>query len=135
MGIEAVGTGLKGILDDISGLRVFATNELPDSINDLPCALILPGETIYDTTFGEDYDMKLRILILLAKQDSPSAFDKIIPYIEPTGTSSILAKIQADLTLGGNCDTCKVIRNLGIGATNWGGITYLSTEFEIVVYL
>jgi len=70
----------------------------------------------------------------MTKQDSPSAFNKIYDYIEPTGTSSVLAKIEADLTLGGTCDTCRVIRNSGMGATNWGGITYLSTEFEIAIY-
>jgi hypothetical protein len=134
MGIESIGTGLKTVLSAISGLRVFAPSELPDSVNDLPCALILLGETDYNADFSDNHDLNFRILILLAKQDAPSAFNKIIDYIEPTGSSSILATIEADLTLSSTCDTCKVVKNLGIGATNWGGITYLSTEFEIAIY-
>ena len=131
MGIETAGTGLKTALD-ISGLRVYAPNELPDSVNP-PCALILAGETNYEAAFEADYDYILRLIILVAKQDSPSAFDKILPYIEPTGSSSVIAKVKAAPTLGGNCDVARVRRNLGIGATNWGGIMYLSTEFEIAV--
>lgn len=133
MGIEAIGTGLKTTLS-ISGLRVFAPNELPDSVNQLPAALILPGETNYGTSFGADYNYSLRILILVAKQDSPSAFNKILDYIEPTGSSSVLAKVKADRTLDGSCEDCKVLRNLGVGATVWGGITYLSTEFEVAIW-
>lgn len=134
MSIESIGTALKGVIDDIPGLRVFAPNELPDSVNDLPCVLILLGQTSYDADFSGNYDFIFRIILLLAKQDAPSAFNKIMNYIEPAGDNSVLAKIQADLTLGGACDSCRVARNLGIGSTNWGGITYLSTEFEIEVY-
>jgi hypothetical protein len=134
MTISAIGTGLKGIIDDITGLRVYAPNELPDSVNDLPAAVIVLGETEYDADFSGNYDFSLRVIVLLTKQDSPSAFNRIIAYIEPTGASSILAKINADPTLGGTCDSSKVIRNKGAGATNWGGIMYLSTEFEVAVW-
>jgi hypothetical protein len=133
MSIEAIGSGLKTILAGIEGLRVYSPSEIPDS-PDLPCALILPGETDYNSDFSANYDINFRILILVTKQDSPSAFNKIYDYIEPTGDSSVLAKVQADRTLGATCDSCKVSKNLGIGSANWGGITYLSTEFEIQIY-
>jgi len=134
MGIETIGTGLKTILEGISGLRVFAPNELPDSIPEFPAALILPGETNYEAAMGGDYDWTLRVLILLGKQDTPSAFNEILDYIEPTGAKSVITKVKADPTLDSSCDTSRVIRNLGVGATMWGGIAYLSTEFEIAIY-
>lgn len=132
MSIKTISAGLKATLD-IEGLRVYAPDELPDA-PDVPCALPLMAATEYDRTFDASHDLHIRLLILLAKQDSPSAFNKIIDYIEPTGDSSILAKLQADTTLGSSCDTLIVERNTGIGATNWGGIGYLSTEFEITIY-
>ena len=49
MGIEAIGDGIKTRLNTIAGLRVYAPKEVPDSL-ELPCALILPGESIYATT-------------------------------------------------------------------------------------
>lgn len=134
MSIESTGTGLKGIIAGISGLRVYAPNELPSAINELPAAVILPGEVVYATDFSGNYDYTLRVLILLTFQDSPSAFNAIMDYIEPTGTKSVLAKVEADPTLGATCDFAKVVRNSGISTTDWAGINYLSTEFEIAVY-
>jgi len=133
MGIESIGTGLKTVLDGISKLRVYAPNQLPDSVNQLPAALILPGEASYDQDFSADYDYMLRVVIIIAKQDSPSAFNKILDYIEPTGDYSVLATVQASPTLGDTCAAAVVKRNLGVGATNWGGINYLSTEFEVTI--
>lgn len=134
MSIETTGTGLKGIIAGISGLRVYAPNELPSAINELPAAVILPGEVLYDTDFSDNYDFALRVLILVAFADSPSAFNAIMDYIEPSGSKSVLAKVKADPTLGSTCDFARVVRNSGISTTDWAGINYLSTEFEIAVY-
>lgn len=129
MSIESIGTGIKTVMGDI-GLQIYATNEIPDSINP-PCAVILLAETNYDTTFNADYDTRFRFIILLAKPDQPSAMNKILDYIEPSGTYSIVAKVKADKTLNGSCDSSKVMSNTGVGFTTWGGTVYLSTEFSI----
>ena len=133
MGIEAIGTGIKVRLNTIAGLRVYAPNELPDSL-ELPRALIIPGESLYATTYEPAYDLTYRIVICIAKQDTPSAFNVILDYIEAVGVRSIFAAIDADRTLNASCDTCKLQRNLGVGSTVWGGIVYLSTEFELAVW-
>lgn len=133
MAMEAMGAGLKTILSTISGLHIYAPAELPDSI-DPPCALILPGETLYDIDFDADYDCVLRLVILIAKPDQPSAINKILDYIEPTGVNSIVAAVKVDRTLSSSCADAKVIRNLGVGFTTWGGINYISTEFIIQIW-
>ncbi len=134
MGMETIGAGLKTVLSNaITDLQFFAPNELPDSISP-PCAVILPGPMDYDVAFDAGYDIILRLVIILSKQDQPSAIDKILPYIEPSGTGTVVAAVKGDRTLNGSCDDCKVLRNLGVGFTVWGGITYLSTEFEIAVW-
>jgi hypothetical protein len=133
VGIEAIGDGIKTNLSTISGLRVYAPKELEDSL-ELPCALILLGINDYATTFDGAYDCTFRIIICVTKQDSPSAFNDILDYIEPTGSDSIFAAIDADNTLDSSCSASKLARNLGIGSTVWGGIVYLSTEFELQVW-
>lgn len=136
MGIETIGTGLKTVIDTISGLKVSALNELPNKVHP-PHAVILLGETGYNKAFGSeprDTDLMLRIIILLGDQDNPSAANRILDYIEASGDKSIVAKVEGDVTLDSSCDTSFVIRNLGLGVTNWGGVPYLSTEFEIAIY-
>jgi len=133
MGIELIGNGIKVNLNTIAGLRVYAPKELPDSL-ELPCALILPGVSEYATAYDLSADLIYRIVICIAKQDTPSAFNAILDYIEAVGAKSIFAAINADRTLNASCDTCKLMRNLGVGSTVWGGIGYLSTEFELAVW-
>uniref|UniRef100_A0A6H1ZQI4 Putative tail protein n=1 Tax=viral metagenome TaxID=1070528 RepID=A0A6H1ZQI4_9ZZZZ len=133
MGIEAIGDGIKTRLDTIAGLRVYAPKQLEDKL-ELPCALVLLGPSSYATTYDPDYDCVFRIVVCLAKQDTPSAFNNMLDYIEPAGAKSIFAAVNGDNTLNGSCSASKLARNLGIGNTVWGGIVYLSTEFELQVW-
>jgi len=135
MGIESIGNGIKTRLQTISALKsVYAPNELRDTYNSFPCAIIMPGETNYDQTFTGTYISRFRIIVLISKQDTPSALNKLMDYMEPTGTNSIKAAIYGDTTLNASADDCELNRNLGYGVMTFGGITFLSTEFELVVY-
>jgi len=130
-----IGDGLKTRLRTIQGLRVFATKELPDQINQFPSALILPGETAYVTTLSSDNaDYNFRVILVFSRADSPSTASKMLPYIATEGSKSVVEAIHGDVTLDGNAQTCKVIRNMGIGALSWGGHTYMSTEFLVQVW-
>jgi len=137
MGLESIGNGIKTNLETITALkRVYAPNELRDTYNSFPCAIIMPGETIFDTTFGSNagYTSRWRIIVMISKQDTPSALNKLMNYMEPTGTNSIKAALYADSTLDSSADDCELDRNLGYGIMTFGGVTYLSTEFDLVVY-
>ena len=134
MGLETIGAGVAVRLETISGLKVFAPDELPDVINEFPAALILPGETTYNAMMSGDANYIFRIILLFTKQDSPSALGKLLDYIELTGTYSVKAAIDADTTLNSSADDSRVTKNLGIGVTNWGGYAYLSTEFLLEVW-
>ena len=136
MGIETIGTGIKTtILATIAtGLRVYASNEIPDTLGELPCVLILPGESEYATTYEPAFDLMMRLVLCISKQDSPSAFSKILDYIDTTGAKSMWLALDADRTLGGSASTSKLVKNLGVGFTTWGQIVYLSTEFELAIW-
>jgi|TARA_Y100000310_G_scaffold317685_1_gene370834 hypothetical protein len=132
MGLEGMGSGLKTRLETISDLaRVYAPNELPNSINEFPVALVLPGETLYNQTFGNAEIVTFRILIMLSKQDTPTVLNRMLDYIEKAGSDSVYAAIDGDATLGGEADFAMLISNSGAGTTVWGGHQYLSTEFLV----
>ena len=135
MAIEAIGTGIKAtILATIAaGLRVYAPNEVPDTL-ELPCVLIMVGPGKYATTFSAAYDQIFRLILCVSKQDSPEAFNKLLDYVEPVGASSIFAALAADPTLNATCSASKLDNFSGIGSTQWGRIAYLSTEFELHVW-
>ena len=135
MGVESIGSGIKTRLATINALKaVYAPNELRDTYNSFPCVIIMPGETNFDQSFDGAYTSRWRIIVLISKQDTPSALNKLMNYMEPTGTNSIKAALYGDRTLNSSADDCELDRNLGYGTMIFGGITYLSTEFDLVVY-
>ena len=135
MGMLEIGNGIKTRLQTIQGLRIFATDELPDSINQFPAALVVPGETAYVTTLSStDADYNFRIILVFSRANSPSAISKMLPYIAVEGNKSVVEAIHEDVTLDDNAQTCKVTRNMGIGSLSWGGNIYMSTEFLIQVW-
>lgn len=134
MGTEAIGTGLKVNLGNISSLNaIYAPNQVPDTIPITPCAVILPGATDYLVALGGDaFNVVMRVLILITKQDQPSAMNKILDYIDPTGSESVRKVIQDDPTLDSSCDDSYVVSSTGAGFTTWNGTPYLSIEFEVM---
>ena len=135
MSIEAVGTGIKTtILTTIpTGLRVYATNEIPDSL-ELPCVIVMLGPGDYATAYDSSYDQVFRLIVCVAKQDSPSAFNRLLDYIDDVGAKSIFAALDADRTLNASCSASKCASHSGAGSTAWGNQVYLSTEFQLQVW-
>lgn len=135
MGVEAIGSGIKAtILATITtGLRVYATNEIPDSL-ELPCVLVMLGPGKYVTTFDGAYDQTFRLILCVSKQDSPAAFNRLLDYVDETGARSLFAALDADRTLDGTASASKLDSHSGSGSTQWGRIVYLSTEFELQVW-
>ena len=134
MSMKTVGAGLAVILEGISKLRVYAPSELPDSLNDFPCALILHAGTTYQQAMGAaaTQEHRFRVKLAVTKQDMPSAMSRLLDYLDNTGDSSVRAKIWADPTLNSSCDTSWVATDTGQGGFIWGGQLYLGTEFEII---
>ena len=137
MSHKAIGEGLKQTIT-ISGLKIYALHKLPDKISP-PAAVMALGETIYHRSYSggtSPYtaDFMIRFIVLLGKVDTPSAANRLLDYVEPGGRSAIAEEVEKDPTLNGSCQAAIVTRNLGLGVTNWGGVDYLSTEFEIEIW-
>jgi len=135
MGVETIGQGIATRLETITGLRVYSVDETPDMVNEFPCALVQHVGTDYIQTMGAASDRhSFRILLLVTKQDQPAAFDKLLPYLERTGTYSVLAALLGDRTLGGAASDITVVGNTGQSAIGWGSVQYLGTSFDLEVY-
>jgi len=134
--MEDIGSGIKTRLQTISDFaKVFAPNELPDSVNSFPTALVLPGETDYDATYGNaTQDYRFRVLILMSGADQPSKLNRLCDYVDIDGSDSVYTAIAGDETLGSTCDSAKVVSNSGVGNVMWGGHIFMSTEFQIEVF-
>ncbi|MDV2988570.1 MAG: hypothetical protein P3T54_00190 [Dehalogenimonas sp.] len=133
--MREIAAAIKTDLETITAIRqVFAPYELPDTPNALPAAIIMPGITDYNHDFTRQIapSTSFRIIILLAQQSKPSAASVLVDLIE--GDSSVFAVLEADPTLGDTCTGFELQRNKGLGVIPWGGIVYLSTEFEMVAY-
>ncbi|KKO08318.1 hypothetical protein LCGC14_0050160 [marine sediment metagenome] len=115
MSIETIGTGIKAtILATIAtGLRVYATNEIPDTL-ELPCVIIMLGPGKYATAYDQSFDQVFRLILCVSKQDSPEAFNRLLDYVNETGAKSLFAALDADRTLNATASASKLVFNIQI---------------------
>lgn len=129
--LEGVQTGLADALRTIAGLRVY---DFPSDRVEPPAAVLSLPETPYDVTLGGRSDeLTFPLWVLVAKADDKAAYKEMIQYLEPEGTKSIRAVVEADRTLGGACDTVAVVNARPLFATV-GGTEFLAVEFTLEVY-
>lgn len=131
--IAAIRAGLATRLGTISGLRTSAT--VPDDPKP-PVAIVLPPTITYDTAMGRGLDQyEFSILVMVGRVSERTAQASLDAYANPRGAGSIKTAIEADRTLGGAAQTCRVtdMRNVGPLSTTEGN-TYLTAEFVVTVY-
>ncbi|MDY6835542.1 MAG: hypothetical protein SVY53_12155 [Chloroflexota bacterium] len=131
--VPSVRSGIATRLDTITGLKVYT--QPPDSINELPCAFVVPGKLDYKTTMGDVGFMgpfEITVLHAMASDidDAQSALD---PYMSPVGTYSVKAAINADNTLGGKADCSWLDMCEEYGILMYAEHPYLGCKFTLHV--
>ena len=130
--------GLVARLQTIAGLRVF--RDPPDSVNEFPAVVILTSGVAYEGDLGAapvyfgDSTLRhqLRVLLLLDFPGSGAeAWAELELYLSPTGSKSIPAAIEGDLTMGGKVDDLEVTEARGLGPMEFQGATYQGAEFLV----
>tara|TARA_R100000458_G_C8095122_1_gene124172 strand:+ start:99 stop:266 length:168 start_codon:yes stop_codon:yes gene_type:complete len=53
--------------------------------------------------------------------------------LAPTGSSSIKQAVESDTSLGGACDSVRVVEADNYGVYNINNINYLGVEFEVEI--
>ena len=132
MSISAIRTGLATRLGTISGLRTSAT--VPDDPKP-PVAIVLPPTINYDTSMGRGLDTyEFSILVMVGRLSERTAQASLDAYANPSGATSIKTAIEADRTLGGAAQSCRVTDMRNVGPMSIAENTYLTAEFVVTVY-
>lgn len=131
MNVVDIRRGLAAALDTLAGLRVF--DYVPDNAP-APAAIVEPLEITYGAAMQNGlHNLRGFVTIMVGRMSERSSQDRIDAYVNPTGTSSVVAAIEADVTLGGTCKALTVIGAQPRSVT-MAGVEYNAYRFEIMIY-
>jgi hypothetical protein len=122
---------LKVRLQTISGLRVYEL--IPEPITP-PCAVVGQLDFTFDIDNARGLDQaNVDIYVIVQRFSERAGQDKLDGYLAGTGATSIKAAIEADRTLGGTCQTLRVI-GAESGTYDSQSITFLSYRYRLTIW-
>jgi len=128
-GVAELREGLAQNLTAIQGLRV--SDVMVDAPRP-PQAVIAPLRVDYDLNARRGADeYQFVITLIVGRADSRTAQNSLDSYI--VGPNSVKAAVEADRTLGGRANTCRVTEMRNYGAISVGDALYLGCEFLVEV--
>lgn len=121
--------GIANRLSTVKGLRFSPTFlDAPRP----PVAMVLPDRIEYDLNGSRGADtFYFTVSLLVGRADDRAAQRNIDEFV--VGPNSVKAAIEADRTLGGTADTCRVTEMRNYGQVSIGDVVYLGVEFEVEV--
>ncbi len=122
--------GLSTLLSTISGLKVL---DFPaDAINEFPAAVVLiESRDALKTLGGGTFSGKIKVVTIVSSANTQEAYDTLDRLMDPLGTTSIEAAVDADPTWGGNVDDGRLASIDNIGQRKlWGGV-YVGADFHL----
>ena len=122
--------GLGTLLSNIPGLRVL--DHPADSINEYPVAVVLfESRDAIETLGGSSFTGKFKVVVLVSSSETKEAYDTLDGLMDPQGTSSIEAVLDADNTWGGSVDDGRLVSVEGGGrGLRWcGGV--VGADFHV----
>jgi len=129
MSVNDLRDGIATRLSTISGLRVsdyWRDDPRP------PMAMVLPDRIEYDLNANRGADTYIFVIsVLVSRADDRAAQDNVDQYI--VGPNSVKTAIEADRTLDGTANTCRVTEMRNYGQVVVGDTIYLQVEFELEV--
>lgn len=127
-----IATALSGLgtqLATVSGLRVYSF--VPEQINP-PAAVVALGAGTYDDDFDGACTFDATVLVLVSEaQGNQRAQAAFQTYVDPTGSSSIVAAINASPTLSGSVNSVRVLGWDAPQSFDIGGIAYAGVEVNL----
>lgn len=122
---------LKVRLQTISGLRVYEL--IPEPLTP-PCAVVGQLDFTFDIDNARGLDQaNVDIYVIVQRFSERAGQDKLDGYLAGTGATSIKAAIEADRTLGGTCQTLRVI-GAESGTYDSQSITFLSYRYRLTIW-
>lgn len=131
--ISALRDGLKTRLSTISGLRAYDT--IPGDIR--PPAAVVRVESInYSSSMGGlTHEVTFNVLLLVSTVLNSTSQDTLDGYLNPSGSTSVLAAIDAGFDLGGICDGTQLKTCRNYGQIEYAGTPYIGAELVIEVLM
>jgi hypothetical protein len=122
---------LKTRLQTISGLRVYEI--IPEPITP-PCAIVGQLDFTFDIDNARGLDQaNVDIYVIVQRFSERAGQDKLDGYLAGTGATSIKAAIEGDRTLGGTCQTLRVI-GAESGTYDSQSVTFLSYRYRLTIW-
>lgn len=130
--LTSIRNGIGTNLSNISSLTIF--NFVPDFVEP-PTAVVGVVELIeYDITIQRGADKyEIPIYVYVSRVDAQDSQETLDSYLASTGSSSVKAQIESDLTLDGSANSCRVIEAKEVGVYTINNIDYLGVEFTVEV--
>ena len=130
--LTSIRSGLGTRLETISSLLVY--DYVPDSIEP-PCAIVGTLSSLeYDNTFSRGSDTyTIQIQLYVSRVDAQDSQETLDGYLASSGASSVKAKVESDVTLGGVAQSTRVVEADNYGVYTINNIDYLGVEFTVEV--
>ena len=127
--VSALRGGIATRLSTIPNLRV---SEVMVDAPRPPQAIVMLLRVDYDLNANRGADsFEFGVTLMVSRADSRTGQTELDTFIE--GNTSVKAVIEADRTLGGNANTCRVSEMRNYGAIAYGEQLYLGCEFLVEV--
>jgi hypothetical protein len=130
--VSQVADGLKARLATISGLRTFSYQ--PEQENP-PFGYPQINNINYHRAYGGgDVVMDWTVFVIVGRYLDRTAHAQLDDYLSYSGSKSIRAAIEGDLTLGGVCSTLIVRSGADITSLDAGGAQFLVIQMQVEVH-
>lgn len=127
---------IRDLVAAVTGMvRVYAAGEtdenaIPAALNELPCAMVIPGPTVqYILMMGQHrhtYDVKIQVFE--GGGDIGSRVNTVLPFVD-----AIIEKFAVNVTLGNRANSCLFKANGGLVGLEYGVVTYTGYEITLEV--
>ena len=130
--LSSIRSGIATNLENISSLTVFGF--VPDSIEP-PTAVGGAVDTLeYDSTMARGADTyNIPVFLYVSRIDAQDSQDTLDAFLASSGSSSVKAQVESDITLGGQAQSVRVVEADNYGVYTINNIDYLGVEFMIEV--
>ena len=130
--LSSIRSGIATNLGNISSLTVFGF--VPDSIEP-PTAVVGVVDNIEsDSTMARGADtFSIPVFLYVSRVDAQDSQDTLDAFLASTGSSSVKAQVESDITLGGEAQSVRVVEADNYGVYTINNIDYLGCEFTIEV--
>lgn len=125
---STVRANLKTRLATITGLRVY--DHVPDSVN-VPAAVVGQLDLTFDASFNRGFDnATCTIILIVGRMSEQAGQTKLDGYLSGTGSTSVKAAIEADVTLQGAVQTLRVTQATA-GTVQVSNVDYLAYRYLV----